>query len=317
MQTARASEHPRVSVLIATCGDAENFVRDVLQTVRQQADALGGEVVVVVNRPSCDSEVIRELADVVVCEARPGKSRALNTGVAHCRALIVAFTDDDTQPEANWLAELVAPLLDPQTPERVVGCGGTVQPVFSDDTPEWFRSLVERKASHFLGPRPILPPDAKEYSSGPTVYASPLGANCAYRRALFDEFEFDPSLGPNYETGLRGGDDSLFGIQVLEAGHRILHRPTAGVRHPVSGARMTREYAETGYYLHGAERIRIQRALGRPTPSPQRVLLRLARANWRHLRSPWSTDFKRLRRKLRAAYLHGQLDELRGRFPRR
>src|SRR5207245_9401408 len=45
---------------------------------------------------------------VYLREARQGKSFALNTGLAHARGDILALTDDDVLPAAEWLNRIVA-----------------------------------------------------------------------------------------------------------------------------------------------------------------------------------------------------------------
>ena len=38
-----------------------------------------------------------------------------------------------------------------------------------------------------------------------TLAGVPIGANCAYRREVFSRYRYDPRLGPNRRSGLRGG----------------------------------------------------------------------------------------------------------------
>ena len=47
-------------------------------------------------------------------ERRQGKSHALNLGIQHANADILAFVDDDVQVDAHWLHKITVPMEDPQ-----------------------------------------------------------------------------------------------------------------------------------------------------------------------------------------------------------
>jgi GT2 family glycosyltransferase len=122
---------------------------------------------------------------------------------------------------------------------------------------------VSSKATHFLGPRHDLGSHPVDYVfDSEAETGAPLGASCAYRREVFDAYFFDPRLGPNRATGLRGGEDFLLARRLLRDGYRLLYLPEARVRHPVEPSRTTEAYVLRGYYLQGIERVRIERALG-------------------------------------------------------
>jgi FkbM family methyltransferase len=264
---ARPLEAPAVSVIVTACDDSP-ALRRCLETVAKQARPLSGEVVLAVNAAQdvLAADVRRALeaaCDRIVFEPRVGKSHALNAAVRASRGEVIAFTDDDAEPQEGWLRALVEPLLDPDRDPALVGCGGPVEPVFAPDAPEWLRTLVSSKATHFLGPRHDLGSDPVDYVfDSEAETGAPLGASCAYRREVFDAYFFDPRLGPNRATGLRGGEDFLLARRLLRDGYRLRHLPEARVRHPVEPSRTTEAYVLRGYYLQGIERVRIERALG-------------------------------------------------------
>src|SRR5690348_15508289 len=59
-----------------------------------------------------------------VFEPRPGKSFALNTGIANARGEVLAFVDDDVTVEPTWLHNLTAELHD----GKWAGAGGRILP---------------------------------------------------------------------------------------------------------------------------------------------------------------------------------------------
>jgi glycosyltransferase involved in cell wall biosynthesis len=275
-----------VSVIVTACDDSK-ALRALLERLRVEVDPLRGEIVLVVNGPEQALDLEARLAlekscDQLIFEPRIGKSHALNTAIAWSHGAVVAFTDDDASPRPGWLAALVEPLLSPDRPSRRVGCGGPVVPIFPEDTPSWYRELVLGRSSHFLGPRHDLGREARDYDSQ-TGSEAPLGANCAYLREVFDAYRYDPRLGPNRETGLRGGEDFVLARMLLRDGYSIRYVPEASIEHEVHPDRMTRAYVQRGHYLQGVESVRIARALApQPGPGEQggRLRLRSASSRW-------------------------------------
>ncbi|RIL07700.1 MAG: hypothetical protein DCC71_02215 [Proteobacteria bacterium] len=305
-----------VSVVVTACADSP-ALRACLETVSQQAAELGGEVLLVVNgAPSAlAGAAASELAkrcDRIVFEPRVGKSHALNRAVDEAAGDVIAFTDDDALPQPGWLRALGAPLLAPDRPAALAGCGGPVQPVYPPGAPDWYRPLVERRRTSFLGPRHDLGPQPLDYSLDPADQtAAPLGANCAYRREAFAAHRYDPALGPNRTTRMRGGEDTLLGKQLLRAGMRLRYCPDAVVRHPVEPSRATLAYVLQGHFYQGIELVRIQRALAERHPGAYetlRKIVSLRRRIRKKLRKGDLDDVRELR--IRLAYHCGLAHEL-------
>ena len=126
---------------------------------------------------------------------------------------------------------------------------------------------------HFLGPVHDLGPEPRLYD-GAHRWEAPVGANCAFRRSLLHE-GFRVDLGPNRETGLRGGEDLELGLRLMRRGHELLYVPDAVVRHPVTRARMTLSYARGGFFAQGVEQVRLMQALGIPALRRRGVKRRL------------------------------------------
>ena len=167
----RNTQKPRISVLVVAVDDGDGL-RRCLARLREQAEALAAEVVLVINAaedglaPAAVAN-LRATCDVLAFEPAVGKSNALNTGVSLCRGEVIAFTDDDAVPHPGWLKAITEPLLAVDRPASRAGTGGRVVPVYPDGgPPAWYRRLVEDKEEHFLGPAhdlgdaPRVPPVA-------------------------------------------------------------------------------------------------------------------------------------------------------------
>ena len=305
---------PAISVLVVTSGRSR-LLDQCLTRVRVQADEIGAEIVVVVNAApeSLPLERRRELealADRVEFEPRPGKSHGLNRGVEVSRGEVIAFTDDDTTPHGGWLRAITAPLTHADREPALAGCGGPVRPVFAAEPPEWYVRLTAQRDTHFLGPKHDLGARRMDYAERPERRRSvPLGANCAYLRDVLLRNPYRAELGPNRETGLRGGEDFELGFRLQAAGYRLLYCPDARVDHPVPAERVTLEYAREGYYWQGVERVRLDLALGRK-PDPLGALwLKLARQRLRVWLHGASRSTAQVRRVIRAQATLGRLVE--------
>jgi len=302
-----------VSVVIASSGDSPGLGQTLART-RAQVDAAGGELILVLNRRRSEIADIRlgewsQLAQRLLFEDRPGKSRALNLAVREARAGICAFVDDDALPEQGWLEALLGPL---RSDPGCAGVGGRVLPVWpAAGVPRWYRRLCSGRGTFFLGPRHDLGDAPLDYS--PQAIASlPFGANCAWRRALLLEVGYAEDLGPNRETGTRGGEDALLARTLLDRGHRVVYVPSAIVHHPVAPERMTARYVLEGYYWQGVERARIQHHLGSTLPpaARRRAVCMLWRTAPFALLEPLLSEGLRVRLLRRRARSRGVLDEL-------
>lgn len=157
-------------------------------------------------------------------EARPGLSRARNTGLRHVRGDIVAWTDDDTQVRPNWVGEIQRVFLEPE----VSGMTGLVLPGALETHAQ---VCFERDFGGFNRGFRRLTFDARFFSEmkerGVPVWMA--GANMAFRRSVFERLGFfDERLG----AGAAGcSEDSEYWYRMLEAGMSIRYEPLAAVHH--------------------------------------------------------------------------------------
>jgi polysaccharide pyruvyl transferase WcaK-like protein/GT2 family glycosyltransferase len=221
---------PFISIVVCT-RDRPDQLEGCLRSIGQQ-DYPQFEVVVVDNAPTSDA--VRTLIDGgrlgysvrYVSEPRPGLSWARNAGVAAAKGEIIAFLDDDEEPDRDWLAGLAGGFAHGND----IGCvSGMVLPARLDNLAQ---ELFEQFGGHCKG---------RGFSSaifsgdGPQspLYPMPpfgVGANMAFRREVLVRIGgFDVALGAG--TPALAGEDTLALTLTLLAGYRIAYEPAALMRH--------------------------------------------------------------------------------------
>src|SRR5690606_27302903 len=81
--------------------------------------------------------------------------------------------------------------------------------------------------------------------------APPIGANCAFRREVFERHgNFRVDLGHSGGDPIPG-EDIEFGRRLMFHGERIEYAPDAVIDHPVTGSRLNRRYFERWYFQRG------------------------------------------------------------------
>lgn len=244
-----------VSIIICTRDRAASLART-LAAIRDVALPPGTdcEVLVVDNASTDDTEAVARAAQVrYLREPARGLARARNTGLAAARGDVLVFTDDDVRPEREWLTRLTAPIL---SGEAEAVAGGV------------------RLAPHLA--RPWMSAYHRAWLAGtddldPQHPSRMVGANMAIARTVLTRVpSFDPELG----SGALGcGEDTLFALQVREAGFRIAAALDAAVEHHfeesrlrrtrwlAAARRMGRSDAYLAYHWEGADWLRPWRSI--------------------------------------------------------
>ena len=307
------SSRPRISAVVTTCADSP-ALRSCVERLLDQAAVLHAEVLVAFNVAETDvagstAADLSGLGARVLFEPRPGKSNALNAAVAQARGSAVAFTDDDALPDEGWLEAITAPLL--AEDDDVAGSGGPVLPVFPPGgPPDWFRELLARTRSTFLGPYHFLGNEPLEYAETDFGAGLPFGASCAFRRDALLQHPYHPALGPNRATGLLGGEDTALALELLREGGRLRYVPAARVHHPVLPQRMTRAWVEHRHRVLGRETVELKRALGEDVHEPETLRDHIRTCEGRGLRRLLRHPRHQYRRYLRRRMLEGMLEEV-------
>ncbi len=271
---------PLISVVICTRDRPEQLDNCLRHFDQQEYPRF--EVVVVDNAASGDA--VRAVTESrpgpvtyrYVAEPRPGLSWARNAGIAAASGEIIAFIDDDEEPDRQWLAGLAAGF----ARAGDIGCvAGMIVPARLDtQAQEWF----EWYGGHSKGRGFTADVFSRHGPQSPLFPLPPFGtgANMAFRReALARIGGFDVAMGAGTPT--QASEDTLAFTLVLLAGYRIAYEPAALTRHHHrrdidSLARQLHGYGVglAAYYL----------ALVRHRPSVLPALLNLVPAAARYLR---------------------------------
>lgn len=202
----------------------ENFTRLNLENLRVEF--------VVVDNNSVDEtqKVLTDFRDRLplndLFESKAGKNCALNKALADAPlGEIVVFTDDDINPQDDWLQVIWDNAQ--RWPEMNV-FGGRIEPAWPTDSkiPQWIQ-CPGVKALGFSWQD--FGPDEVEYNSNQT----PFGPNMWLRRtALANGRRFNEAIGPNPQKRSMG--DEMDFMNALRAdSHKLLYVPTAMVHHHV------------------------------------------------------------------------------------
>ncbi|TLM72141.1 glycosyltransferase family 2 protein [Pseudarthrobacter sp. NamB4] len=223
---------PPITVVVCT-RDRAAHLRGSLSAILR-LDYPNFNVVVVDNasRTSATQDLVREeFSDPrlkLVLEPVPGLAQARNTGLLEARGDIVAFTDDDTAVDRDWLREIAAGFeRDPGT-----ACVSGLVPsgelrsryqAYFDGRVSWSEN-VEPKIFSLAEPPADLP--MFPFTSG----AFSTGANFALKRkTALSIGGFDTAFGAGTRTG--GAEDIDMFTRVILEGHSIVIQPSAIVWH--------------------------------------------------------------------------------------
>ncbi len=243
-QEPPSSRTPLVTVALCT--------RDRTTSLSLSLDALtrlnypGVDLLVVDNAPSSDAteRLVRERFPTMryVREDRPGLDWARNRAIQEAPGDIIAFTDDDTVADPNWISAIVRVFLDSQD---VMAVTGLVLPYELETEAQLafeqyggFAKGFERR--WYRVNRDNGKPGTFHLRTG----RFGTGANMAFRRKVFDLIGgFDPALDAGTVTH-GGGDQEMF-FRVMQEGFPLVYEPTALVWH-----RHRRGYAELKRQIH-------------------------------------------------------------------
>jgi O-antigen biosynthesis protein len=225
------ADAPFISVVVCT--------RDRPEQIKKCLNRLAGqlyprfEVVVVDNAPTSQAlrDVVQGHADGPVefrycVERRPGLSWARNAGMAAAKSDIIAFLDDDDEPDEHWLAQIADGFA---RGDRIGSVSGIVLPARLDNAVE---TLFEQVGGHTKGRGFVRETFSKSGPQSPLYPLPPfgVGANMAFRRAALDRIGgFDVALGAGTPTA--GGEDTLALTLIMLEGYEIAYEPAALMWH--------------------------------------------------------------------------------------
>jgi glycosyltransferase involved in cell wall biosynthesis len=244
---------PTVSVIICAYTEARwNDLVDAVASVARQRRPPDEVIVVCDHNAALLERARRELrAAVVIANAHDrGLSGARNSGVGAARGDVLVFLDDDAVAATDWLERLLAPYED----ARVIGVGGTVEPVWSAGRPtfmppefDWvvgctYRGLPERR-------EPVR---------------NLIGANMSLRRQVFDAvggFRADVGRVGTRPVGCEETELCIRARQRLP-GTEFIYEPRARVHHRVTLERASRRYFRARCWAEGLSKAVVARQAG-------------------------------------------------------
>lgn len=286
----------KASVIIATRDRPVNL-RECLQAVSRQKCSSSFETLVVDNAPSDDRsrEIALHAGVRYIVEPRPGHCCARNAGARHAAGEIVAYLDDDSIPDSEWLENLLKPFADP----CVMVVTGRVKVYWEENgtrTP-----LAEHSYDAGTDAKRIDRKDSDWYAQS-NFDGIGVGANMAFRRTFFEEFGgFDERLGRGGPLG--GFDESHAFFRIVAAGHALVYTPDAAVQHPcrtfIPGSDISRTAYMTmllcEYPRHAVKLFRyVVHRIGKLERAPMR-------ANWTLLGARLLGPFQYLKVRLRTS----------------
>jgi glycosyltransferase involved in cell wall biosynthesis len=219
--------NPTVSVVVC-CHNAASRLKPTLArlAVQELAHPVSWEVIVVDNASTDGTATVAaeswnsNVPFKVVREPRLGLSNARNRALRESKGELICFIDDDTRPADHWLKELCGIA---STHAADAFAGNVILP------PALCRPWMT--ALH----RSRLASTERLSRERP---AQMFGANMAFFRHVLERVpQFDPELG---NGALGFGEDSLFSLQLLQAGYRILFAERAIVEHFFEPGRLAR-----------------------------------------------------------------------------
>jgi glycosyltransferase involved in cell wall biosynthesis len=244
-----------VSVLICTYNRSA-LLRETLAALHamQAPDACAVEIVVVDNNSTdetaavvAESAVRARFPVILIQERKQGKSFALNAGLAAATGDVLALTDDDVLPAADWLVRIVHAF----RTQDVTFVFGKVLPRWQSAPPP---ELLTPQAHAIWGPLAIV-----DYGDTPSQYTPtsrgqhlPIGANLAILRSvLIAVGGWRTDLGKVNNTLISGEDHEIF-LRFRRCGcYAGYYDPEIVVRHLVPTQRLTRRYFRRWFYWHG------------------------------------------------------------------
>jgi glycosyltransferase involved in cell wall biosynthesis len=168
-----------------------------------------------------------------------GLSRARNIGVKNADSDIVAFIDDDAVADPDWLKNIVQNYSD----SSVVGVGGSIQPLWSNNEPDWFPEELSW----------VIGCTYKGFPESKGVIRNPIGCNMSFRKSALEKVGyFRADLG-RFGKFLLSGEESDVSLRIKKKipDSKIINEPSAIVFHRIGQERVNLKYVITRSFFEG------------------------------------------------------------------
>jgi cellulose synthase/poly-beta-1,6-N-acetylglucosamine synthase-like glycosyltransferase len=225
MSGESSNTQPSCTVVVCT-RDRPEKVDQCLAMLRRLTSARF-EVLVVDNAPADDRtrRVASRWNVQYLLSPLPGLSRARNDGARSCDSECVAYLDDDSMPEPNWLSTLLQEF---RSPGVMAVCGAVLPTSIETESEKIWAAQLKWQTERRHG---ILGKDTPDWFVVANFGGIGDGGNMAFRREAFNIWPgFDIRLGRG--AILPDSEEHLAFFQLIEKGYRVAFTPHAVVRHP-------------------------------------------------------------------------------------
>jgi len=243
------------SISVVICAYTDERWDDVIaavESLRRQTAAPKEIVVVVDHRPTLLKRVRRALPEVIAIPnmGPTGLSGARNSGVVASTGSVVAFLDDDARAAPDWLERIALAYRDP----RVIGVGGTSEPVWPGKRPAWFPAEFDWVVGCTYRGMPEQTSQVRNL----------IGSNMSLRRDVLEQLGgFTSGIG---RVGVRpvGCEETELCIRAAQRwpDTLLLYEPRARVSHRVSHGRATWSYFRSRCFSEGLSKALVSRLVG-------------------------------------------------------
>jgi glycosyltransferase involved in cell wall biosynthesis len=239
----------RLDVIIPTHNRAALLTRalDSLLSA-ERPGGLDVDVTVVDNRSTDDTRQIVESVSPrfagrlhYVYEPKPGRSHALNGGIAATSGDLVGMIDDDEEVDRAWLQTIASAFVDPATDF----IGGPYVPRWGGERPPWLGTAY-RSAVGWC--------ECGETTQqfGPGCEGMLMGGNAVIRRSVLERVgPYSVDLGRTPGTRLLSCEDEDMFLRLLAIGARGFYRPDLVIHHYVPPERLTKRYFRRWCFWRG------------------------------------------------------------------
>jgi glycosyltransferase involved in cell wall biosynthesis len=173
-------------------------------------------------------------------EGRPGKSYALNTGIAATTGQLVGMIDDDEEIDVGWYARVEKAFSD----DEVDFIGGPYVPRWGAEPPDWL-------PKDYLGVIGWVDSGDEVLAYGKDFPGILMGGNAVVKRSMLEKVgPYSTSLGPTDKLLLRGEDDDMY-HRLLAAGARGFYLPDLRIHHYIPPERLTKKYYRRWCFWRG------------------------------------------------------------------
>jgi glycosyltransferase involved in cell wall biosynthesis len=262
----------KYSIVIPTYNRADEL-HETLACLASLSTSQPWETIVVDNNCTDDTPGVVRAAAVrfpapltYAYEKVPGRSAALNAGIARAAGEIIVTIDDDVRVEPDYLDHIGRAF----ETHQCDFIGGRVLPLWRGERPPW---LPVHRCRHWAVI--ALVDEGSEPFEWATVL--PIGANMAFTRRAFE------IVGPwNNTVGRKAG--TLLGQEVREwclrareKGLRGYYAPASVVMHVIHANRLNKTYFRRWFYWRGVSRALMYQQHGLDMENPQRKIFDFAR----------------------------------------